>query len=114
MEELLAIRDFATLLAPHAILQAHLRGHNKGFSYRFFKNSANVVEGMYQVDVDVNGQWYHMSVMRTFLDTSIQEMTNMPLVKASTIGKVHGGTVVDRNGESRTITGVESTIQTIN
>ena len=113
VEELLAIRDFATLLAPHAILQAHLRGHSKGFSYRFFKNSANVVEGMYQTDEDVNGQWYHMSVMRTFPDTSIQEMANMPLVKASTIGKVCGGTVVDRNGESRTITGVGSTIQTI-
>ena len=40
-------------------------------------------------------------------------MTNMPLVKASTIGKVYGGTIVDRNCESRTIIGVGSTIQII-
>ena len=100
VEELFAVRDFATLMATHAILQAHLKGHNKGFSYRFFKNSASVIEGMYQTDEDVNGQWYHMSVMRTFLESSIQEMTNMPLVKASIISKVRGGTVVDRNGET--------------
>ena len=47
IEELVAIRDFVAFMTPFAIKQTDLKGHNKGYSFRFFKDSQGQVIGKY-------------------------------------------------------------------
>jgi hypothetical protein len=66
IEELVAIRDFAAFMTPFAIKQTDLKGHSKGYSFRFFKDNQGQVIGKYQTDEDIHGQWYNMIVMERY------------------------------------------------
>ena len=75
IEELVGVRDFVALMTPFAMKQTDLKGHSKGFSFRFYKDSQGQVIGKYQTDEDIHGQWYNMSIMERFPEELQQDAT---------------------------------------
>ena len=113
IEELVAIRDFVAFMTPFAVKQTDLKGHNKGYSFRFFKDNQGQVIGKYQTDEDIHGQWYNMIVMERYPEEMQQDVANMPLLATMKIVQIVGGTFLDIHDVEQTTYGVAKTIETM-